>query len=127
MGKLLLIIASVLTVYLLLSVNSKQTRYQPNWDSLDSRPLPAWFDEAKFGIFIVWGVYSVPSWSTLHTGSAGEWFWWYWNGIKNPQYVQFMENNYPPGFTYQDFASQFKAEFYDPNQWADIIKASGAK
>ena len=38
-----------------------------------------------------------------------------------------MKDNYPPDFTYADFASQFTAEFYDPDQWADIIKASGAK
>lgn len=37
--------------------------YQPTWDSLDKRPTPAWFTEAKFGIFIHWGVYSVPSYA----------------------------------------------------------------
>lgn len=34
--------------------------YKPTWESLDTRPLPQWFDDAKFGIFIHWGVYSVP-------------------------------------------------------------------
>lgn len=43
-------------------------RYDPTWESLDSRPLPAWFDQAKFGIFIHWGVFSVPSFGS-------EWFW----------------------------------------------------
>ena len=38
-----------------------------------------------------------------------------------------MTDNYPPGFTYADFAPQFKAEFYDPYEWADIFKSSGAK
>lgn len=42
--------------------------YDPTWESLDSRPLPAWFDQAKFGIFIHWGVFSVPSFGS-------EWFW----------------------------------------------------
>ena len=37
----------------------------------DSRPLPAWYDEAKFGIFIHWGIFSVPSWSH---GGAAEWY-----------------------------------------------------
>ncbi|RPJ85950.1 MAG: hypothetical protein EHM18_08725, partial [Acidobacteria bacterium] len=37
-------------------------RYAPNWESLDKRPAPEWFLDAKFGIFIHWGVYSVPSW-----------------------------------------------------------------
>ncbi len=38
-----------------------------------------------------------------------------------------MTNNYPPDFTYADFAKQYTAEFYDPNKWADTFKASGAK
>ena len=41
--------------------------------------------------------------------------------------VDFMNKNYPPGFTYADFANEFKAQFFDPDQWADIFKASGAK
>lgn len=44
-------------------------RYEPNWDSIDSRPLPDWYDKAKIGIFIHWGVFSVPSFRS-------EWFWW---------------------------------------------------
>jgi len=94
-------------------------RYDPTWESLDARPLPTWYDEAKFGIFIHWGVFSVPSFTS-------EWFWYYWKtGTKSV--VEFMQKNYPPDFTYADFAAQFTAEFYDPNQWADIFKASGAK
>jgi alpha-L-fucosidase len=38
-----------------------------------------------------------------------------------------MEKNYPPGFTYADFAPMFKAEFFNPDQWADIFQAAGAK
>jgi hypothetical protein len=49
------------------------TQYTPTWDSLDSRPLPQWYDEAKFGIFIHWGVFSVPSFGS-------EWFWNNWQG-----------------------------------------------
>ena len=53
--------------------------YQPTWDSLDKRPLPSWYDEAKFGIFIHWGVFSVPSF-------VSEWFWWYWQVMRLPTY-----------------------------------------
>ncbi|XP_066171658.1 plasma alpha-L-fucosidase [Sylvia atricapilla] len=95
-------------------------RYQPTWGSLDARPLPAWFDEAKFGVFIHWGVFSVPSFGS-------EWFWWYWQKEKREPYVKFMDTNYPPGFSYEDFGPLFTAEFFDANQWADILKASGAK
>ncbi|CAH1794582.1 unnamed protein product, partial [Owenia fusiformis] len=95
-------------------------KYDPTWASLDARPLPTWYDEAKFGIFIHWGVFSVPSFGS-------EWFWWNWQGAKSQAYIDFMKKNYPPNFTYADFAPKFTAEFYDPNQWADIFKASGAQ
>lgn len=47
--------------------------YEPTWKSLDTRPLPSWYDSAKVGIFIHWGVFSVPSF-------ANEWFWYQWQG-----------------------------------------------
>jgi Alpha-L-fucosidase len=56
-------------------LNPQPKRYRPNWDSLDLRPLPGWYDEAKVGIFLHWGVYSVPSFGS-------EWFWKYWKGKK---------------------------------------------
>ena len=96
------------------------TKYDPTWESLDSRPNPNWYDEAKFGIFMHWGVYSVPSFYS-------EWFWWCWKGAKTPECIDFMQKNYRPGFSYADFAPMFKAEFFDPNQWADILAKSGAK
>ncbi len=58
---------------------------------------------------------------------GNEWFWWKWQGSNPSQRIgDFMKKNYPPGFTYQDFAAKFTAEFFDPNQWADILKSSGA-
>ena len=119
--------------------------FTPDWESLDTREIPSWYDNAKFGIFIHWGVFSVPSF--------GEWFWYNWQGIhfpnisfqccfscflffifvflfaleKSPPFVEFMKKNYPPGFTYANFAEQFRAEFFDPNHWAEILKSSGAK
>ena len=95
-------------------------RYKPTWESLDTRPLPAWYDKAKIGIFMHWGVFSVPS---FHSA----WFWEEWKTEKMPSVVEFMKKNYPPDFTYADFAPQFKAEFYNPDEWAEILQASGAK
>ena len=95
------------------------SQYKPTWESLDSRPLPSWYDEAKFGIFMHWGVYSVPSFQT-------EWFWARWKqGV--PEFVEFMKKNYPPNFEYQDFAPMFRAEFFDPEAWADLLTKSGAR
>jgi alpha-L-fucosidase len=45
-----------------------KTHYEPTWASIDSRPLPTWFDDSKIGIFMHWGLFSVPSF-------GNEWFW----------------------------------------------------
>ncbi|KAG0430352.1 hypothetical protein HPB47_022771 [Ixodes persulcatus] len=114
-------LAVVLLVYLWAS--AAVARYEPTWESLDARPLPAWYDQAKVGIFLHWGVYSVP-------GYVSEWFWWYWmdQGFPtNKKVPQFMEDNYPPGFTYPAFAKDFTCEFFDPNEWARIFEDSGAR
>jgi alpha-L-fucosidase len=106
-------------LYLFLSFQSVSCKYKPNWDSLDSRPNPPWYDKAKFGIFMHWGVYSVPSFGS-------EWFWKNWDK-GDPAYVNFMKENYPPGFEYPDFAPMFRAEMFDPDAWADLLAKSGAK
>lgn len=66
-----------LTCFLLLFLTSTleaRQRYEPNWDSLDKRPLPQWYDDVKIGIFLHWGVFSVPSFRS-------EWFWEDWKGM----------------------------------------------
>jgi alpha-L-fucosidase len=57
-------------------------RFTPDWESLDTREIPSWFDNAKFGIFIHWGVFSVPSF--------GEWFWYNWKGIHFTKTIFFL-------------------------------------
>jgi len=94
-------------------------RFDPTWESIDSRPLPTWFDESKVGIFIHWGVYSVPAYGS-------EWFWLSWSeGAEG--HSNFMRENYRPGFTYQEFAPLFTAEFYNADAWAELFQKSGAK
>ena len=103
-------------------LNLAAGEYQPTWDSLNSRPLPKWYDQSKFGIFLHWGVYSVPSFSS-------EWFWHNWktNSSKHSEIVEFMKKNYPPDFEYPDFAPMFNAELFDPVAWAELFKKAGAK
>ena len=114
-----------------------QTVYQPNWESLDQRATPAWFTEAKFGIFIHWGTYSVPSYAPVIPGKLA-YAEWYWNalteGKNNPKAsaIQtgtwaYHQKEYGADFPYQDFAGQFKAELFDPDHWADVFARSGAK
>lgn len=94
-------------------------RYTPDWASLETRPLPEWFDRLKLGVFIHWGVFSVPAFRS-------EWFWWDWQGAKYNDCIEFMKTNYPPGFTYPDFGPRFTASQFDANKWMEVIGNSGA-
>jgi alpha-L-fucosidase len=99
-------------------------RYTPDWESLDRRPVPGWFQDAKFGIFIHWGLYSVPAW-----GPKGQYAEWYWSSMqdRNSATWKYHEKTYGAAFRYQDFVPQFKAELFQPEQWADVFARSGAK
>lgn len=98
-------------------------RYQPTWESIDSRPIPGWFNEAKFGIFVVWGPYSVPSW--VNRGYA-EWYW-HRSRRKGSPTQKFHERVYGKDFPYERFAEMLTAELFDPNEWADLFVRSGAR
>jgi len=101
---------------------------QPGWDKLDSRPVPQWWLDAKFGIFIHWGPYSVPAFSRV-----GDYSEWYWQDLVNTRrrghktVRAFHDANYGTGFTYPDFVPDFTCELFDPAQWAEVFKDSGAK
>jgi alpha-L-fucosidase len=98
--------------------------YEATWESLDQRPTPQWFEDAKFGIFIHWGLYSVPSW-----GPKGRYSEWYWHDMNNKEGEtwKFHASTYGEDFQYQDFVADFKAELFNPDEWADIFQRSGAK
>ena len=108
------------------AVCAGEQRYEADWASLDARPTPQWFLDAKFGVFIHWGVYSVPAW-----GEVGQYAEWYWQRIsdKKPDNVwwQFHKRTYGEDFAYQDFAPQFKAELFDADQWASLFERAGIK
>jgi len=106
-------------------VDEQRTRYEPNWASLDTRPLPEWYDDAKFGIFIHWGVYSVPSWAPV--GQYAEWYWYHLMERDDGSATYDHHQQLYPGQTYQDFASSFKAELFNATEWADLFRRSGAK
>ena len=100
--------------------SNNNVRYEPNWKSIDSRPLPDWYDKAKVGVFIHFGVFSVPSY-------VDEWFWNWWLNYINPDIVKFMAKYYKPGFTYPEFAPQFTAELFNAKKWANLFANSGAR
>jgi len=125
---------SVIVLFLLIALDLSGQNYKPEWESLDKRPVPQWFQDAKFGIFIHWGVYSVPSWGPKgdSIGVYDKYAEWYWRKMDQPGKVQkyfkdFHTKTYGPNFRYQDFAPMFKAELFDPGMWAELFRESGAK
>jgi alpha-L-fucosidase len=94
--------------------------FQPNWDSLRANySIPKWFQEGKFGIFIHWGLYSVPA-----HGSE-----WYLAHMYSPEGMAWHVEHFGPldKFGYKDFIPLFKAEHYDPAAWASLFKRAGAR
>ena len=110
-------------------------RYEPNWESLSKYEIPEWYSDAKFGIFIHWGVYSVPAY-------ASEWYprLMYMDTAnftatldlqsKGPHRV-YTHHKKKYGdqkeFGYKDFVPMFKAEKFDAAEWISLFKKSGAK
>ncbi len=95
--------------------------YRDDWDSLAQMQVPAWFREAKFGIFLHWGLYSVPAhnneWYSrnMYRQEAEEW--------------EYHRKTFGPHdrFGYKDFIPLFRAEHFDPDLWADIFARAGAR
>ncbi|MBV9035840.1 MAG: alpha-L-fucosidase [Acidobacteriaceae bacterium] len=95
--------------------------FQPTWDSLKTYKVPSWYQDAKFGIFIHWGVYSVPAFGS-------EWYPrnMYLQGTK--EFKHHVDTFGPQSrFGYKDFIPNFKAENFDARQWAELFRKSGAK
>lgn len=95
--------------------------YRPNWESLKGIRVPEWFRDAKFGIFIHWGPYSVPGFLTE----------WYSRTMYDPSNVAFTyhRNVFGPQskFGYKDFIPKFTAEKFDAAQWIALFQDAGAK
>lgn len=121
----------------LLAQHARQ-QYTADWTSLDSRPCPSWYTDAKFGIFIHWGVYSVPSFALPHERTENPYAEWYWNSLERGRQAkspndrgartwEFHRRVYGERFSYFDFAPLFRAELFDPRRWAQIFRRSGAR
>ena len=95
--------------------------FRPDWNSLSQYEVPEWYKDAKFGIFIHWGLYAIPAFGS-------EWYprEMYQAGSKINQH---QVSTYGPlsSFGYKDFIPMFKAERYDPQAWVTLFKQSGAK
>lgn len=109
----------------ILHAQSPTPTYTPDWASIDSRPTPEWWRDAKFGIFIHWGVYSVPAFTP-----KGRYSEWYLHSLtENDQdgsLQRFHQLNFP-NKSYYDLADQFTASQFDPDAWAQLFELAGAR
>jgi alpha-L-fucosidase len=95
--------------------------FRPDWESLQKYEAPEWYKDAKFGIFIHWGLYSVPAF-------GNEWYPRSMYSEHSEEYKHHVATYGPPDkFGYKEFIPMFKAEHYDPAAWADLFKKAGAK
>jgi alpha-L-fucosidase len=95
--------------------------FRPEWRSLSTYQVPDWYKDAKFGIFIHWGLYAVPAFGSEQYPRA-----MYTEGSKI--YKHHLETyGQLNKFGYKDFIPMFKAEHYDPAAWARLFKQAGAK
>ena len=98
-----------------------QGPFRADWESLQKYEVPEWYKDAKFGIFIHWGVYSVPAF-------GNEWYPRNMYVPGSPEYKHHLATYGPQDkFGYKDFVPMFKAERFDPAAWAELFKKSGAK
>jgi len=99
--------------------------YRPTGTSLAAHQAPYWFQSAKFGVFIHWGVYSVPAWAPVGKQYA-EWYWDQMQDPNNPTYA-YHRDTYGEDFAYDDFIPRFTAEKFDPRAWVELFRDAGAQ
>ena len=121
---------STLLLFLLVSLaaTAQQSRVQPTWESLNQRDYPQWFRDAKLGIFIHWGLYSVPAYASKE--GYGEWFY---RGLMQrvPERMRIMsyyaDTTRPVFDQYKELTKYWHAELWNPDDWAQMFKDAGAQ
>lgn len=104
-------------------------KYEATWESIDSRPVPQWWCDAKFGIFIHWGPYSVPAFAPTDEKEFSLCYAEWYKGRLDRDMKSFKEHHakYYGNMPYANFAAQFTARFFKPEEWARLFRKSGAK
>jgi alpha-L-fucosidase len=98
-------------------------RYEATWESLREHRTPRWYRDAKLGIYTHWGVYSVPA-----KGPNVTWYPYYMYRQGSSQHEHHVRTyGGPEKFGYKDFIPLFTGEKFDPDEWADLFKRSGAR
>ncbi len=96
-------------------------KFKDNWQSLSNHKTPEWYYKGKFGIFVHWGIYSVPAFGNE----------WYSRNMYNQRHREFEHHIKTYGsqkdFGYKDFIPMFKGENFDAAKWIELFKNAGAK
>ena len=103
--------------------------FTADWASLDSRPVPTWWRDAKFGIFIHWGLYSVPAYAPTDAEHVSKCYSeWYLGRLVYGEkcFVDHHRENYGKS-PYVNFVARFTASRFNPERWADIFRKAGAR
>ena len=107
---------------------SAQEKVAPDWESINRRGYPQWFSDAKLGIFIHWGLYSVPAYASPE--GYGEWFY---RGLmvqdsgRTAVMRLFSDTSLSPVEQYRQLPNHWHAELWNPDQWAQMFRQSGAR
>ena len=131
-----IIILSIVLFYGIKAIGQINTDHTPSpqivdttWESINRRPYPQWFSDAKLGIFIHWGLYSVPAYA--HSEGYAEWFY---RGLMTGDSNRWAameklggDKTQAPLGQYALLTKQWKGEYWDPEQWASLFYESGAK
>ena len=98
-----------------------QGPYSADWDSLVAYTPHRWYQDAKFGVFLHWGVYSVPAFKN-------EWYSRYMYRQGSPEFSHHVQTYGPQAeFGYKDFIPQFTMKDFDPDAWAALFRRAGAQ
>jgi alpha-L-fucosidase len=125
---------------------AKTGPYEPTTQSLRKHKVPQWYEDAKFGIFVHWGVYAVPAYHEWYvefispkanfgymlggppyTATRGNLPEELYKANVNEDAVKYHLANWGPNFAYDDFIPMFKAEKFDPAAWAQLFRDAGAR
>ena len=107
---------------------SQPTPVQPTWESLNQRGYPKWFQDAKLGIFIHWGLYSVPAYASKE--GYGEWFYrgLMQKDVERMRIMSYYADTTKPVFDqYKELTKYWHIELWNPDEWADLFRYAGAK
>ncbi|KAF1955857.1 tissue alpha-L-fucosidase [Byssothecium circinans] len=106
------------------------TPWDTSYTNLARHESPAWFDAAKYGIFIHWGPYAVPGWgNSTPYESYAEWYWWYSTHPEGDRsgFRDHRLRTFGPEWNYDDTFTSFTAAQYNPREWVDLFADAGAK